>query len=312
MFVKHSEINPIIKDYVETHDDFLDTRELVANKTTAINDSSTNTQYPSAKAVVDYVKDNTSTIYNFMGSAYMDSDNAQNLPSAADAGKGAVYNISHGSGTITLNEVFSATVQIIDMVNFTINMALPVETLVEFNIIDEETMHTYTTTDIIQVSYNNNTGLYTYTTLDQMFEYEDIGKYKAAAGVRYTLSFSPGDNVVSNGVYWDNLGSTVNLSGYATTDMLNEKTSESDVQNILAGQVNLGYVNINQNGQLHTPNIYLGSKNPNWSGLIQYDSNGSMTTMEQTLAAMATKQDLIDLENNIKAYINEIFLGGEW
>jgi hypothetical protein len=81
---------------------------------------------------------------------------------------------------------------------------------------------------------------------------------------------------------------------------------------MLAGQVNVGYVNVNSNGRITTPAIYINDGVPNWRGLVQYDGNGAEITMEDTLANYATKADLTQLENNIKAYINEIILGGEW
>lgn len=85
----------------------------------------------------------------------------------------------------------------------------------------------------------------------------------------------------------------VDLSGYATKEEVAEKLDETEVKDILAGQVNLGYVTVNPGGRISTPSIHITDGYPSWGGLVEYDENGNYTTMEETLATKANEMKLL-------------------
>ena len=64
--------------------------------------------------------------------------------------------------------------------------------------------------------------------------YSDLPKSAMAVGDMYNITtedkangIKAGDNVVYNGNSWDNMGGTIDLSGYATKEELNQKMNET-------------------------------------------------------------------------------------
>ena len=64
--------------------------------------------------------------------------------------------------------------------------------------------------------------------------YSDLPKSAMAVGDMYNVAtadhtngIKAGDNVVYNGNSWDNMGGTIDLSGYATKEELNKKLDET-------------------------------------------------------------------------------------
>lgn len=276
--------------------------ERTYNKTQSLSSSSTNTQYPSAKAVVDYVKQVSGSVYDFMGSINLEAQ-PDSLPQASSVGKGAVYNIGAGSGTITLQDMCGRVININDETISLLN-PIPLDGLISISFINEDTMEVRTaySSNVILKEYDATNKIYTYYVYDalgSLFSTNNANEIWYAHDLQYTLSYAPGDNIISTGSYWDNFGSYIDLSNYATKADITEKTDETQVREILAGTIDLGYVNVNNNGRITTPAIYINDGVPNWKGLVQCDENGNEITMEDTLASFLTNEDKQELQGNI-------------
>ena len=75
-------------------EDLLTVKENITNKVTTLSEQSTDTQYPSAKAVYDQINAKIATAYKPMGSCTF-----ENLPSLVAANEGYVYNITNNFTT---------------------------------------------------------------------------------------------------------------------------------------------------------------------------------------------------------------------
>lgn len=212
----------------------INNKEDIFNKTNLLSDASTNEQYPSAKATVDYVKQKISGIYTFLGSNALDQ-----LPEANTIGKGAVFNMLDSGKRVFSSNAFGkiSSINIEECPKIVFEFPLP-DTVLRIEIIDEESMQIYTVSNLQYSNFID--GKYVYSDIDGVLYNTNTEHSHYCMTCEYTLSVNKGDNIISTGYYWDNFGSYIDLSNYAT------------------------------------------------------------------------KADLTQLENNIKAYINEIILGGEW
>ena len=74
----------------------------------------------------------------------------------------------------------------------------------------------------------------------------------------------------------------------------NKPDIDGEIREVLAGQIDVGYMTINPTGRINTPAIYIDDGLPDWAGLIQYDEHGNEITMEQTLATKAADMKLLN------------------
>lgn len=90
--------------------------------------------------------------------------------------------------------------------------------------------------------------------------------------------------------------------------------TEEQVREILAGQIDVGYLTVSSNGRITTPAIYISDGVPDWRGLVQYDGSGREITMEQTLATLATKKEVGEISavlDELHTYAQSLIGGGE-
>lgn len=85
--------------------------------------------------------------------------------------------------------------------------------------------------------------------------------------------------------------------------------TEDDMRDILAGQIDVGYVTVSSNGRITTPAIYISDGVPDWRGLVQYDGSGSEITMEQTLATKSDKTNIVDSSSGLLSNNTECRIG---
>lgn len=199
-------------------------KEDVANKVTSLNNTPTNTQYPSAKATVDYVNQKVLRVYKYFGSITL-----HDLLHAHTVGSGTIYNMLDG-GSRTFNIATTLGTARYYAGYITFPFPLPGEGFVSVTLADGSTMHTYMLTNLIQTEYSPN--VYSYKDVDGvLIGYSDSVDF-AIAELSYTLSVNPGDNVLSTGYYWDNLSSYVDLSGYAMKSDVNNslETKSNDMK----------------------------------------------------------------------------------
>lgn len=185
----------------------------VGEKVEVLNDFSTHEQYPSAKATVDYVKQSAANIYRFRGSIGLDG-----LYHAQQCGKGTVFNMLD-EGTRTFEDANGLGTATYDAGYISFPFPLPGDGFVNV-MLATTNMQTYTLANLVQTEYFND--FYHYKDVDGVLADYDGSNELSVAKLTYVLSVRPGDNVVSTGQYWDNLGSCVDLSGKLDEDELSE------------------------------------------------------------------------------------------
>jgi hypothetical protein len=246
--------------------------EHTLNKVNTISTESTDSQYPSVEAVVKYLDDN---YYNAL-----ETDNILN----------------DISNNILTRELSTNKIE---------------------NLLEEVTPAQYpsakATIDFVnkkfeQIHTHSNKGVLDSITPERVAQWDAGGsgggiteEQFTAMLVEYLISNvinAKGINVDTKdwntivGYDWNSFGTKT--SPKPLGDILNEKLTETQIKELLAGAVDLGYVNVNQNGRINTPKIYISGGYPSWAGLVEYDENGKETTMEQTLATKSDKTDIVE------------------
>lgn len=189
----------------------LDTKEDVANKTQSVSDTSTETQYPSAKAVNDAIKSKVGGIYRPKGSCNSLQFQQAIMPLAHTVGD--VYSVED-SCTINI-EVDLSDKELLGTYKGT-----------AFYFTDE----TYNALDDFRpgeaVTFYNSNPEYpnpvsaVITFVDNYYLYlnnAEIADTSMQLNKKaYTLNINAGDNVVWTTAGWDKLGANVDLSNYYT------------------------------------------------------------------------------------------------
>ena len=209
-----------------------------SNKVTVLNSSSTNTQYPSAKAVYDTINNKVAGVYRIKGNiqvGYLLS----NIESGITHQVGDVYNISD----ISTNEVYTET-----QIKYIGNIDLVSDSEIHiFLSYDSMWKDLFKTNDTLYI-YNNSNTMYEYKVLsintvdgsgtcDLALGPKNSNNYISSSNVssntfiskNITYDFEVGDNIVylESGL-WDKLAASVDLSDY---------TTESDVNTMINNKI---------------------------------------------------------------------------
>lgn len=203
------------KDYIKNKPD-LNLKEDKSNKVSEIQGVGNNVSYPNTKAVVDYVKQISGSVYNFIGSFPLNE-----IPHAHTLGKGTVINVTNsGTKEFFVSSGMDVPILLTGETNKTLNFpfSLPTENFTRIIINFEGSSYTLTNLQFIN-SGVGTTDYYLYTDTDGVLgnvnAYDENYQPKTAylQILTYNLSVNAGDNIISTGYYWDNIGSYVDLSG---------------------------------------------------------------------------------------------------